>query len=223
MVEGVPCDPAGRVTHGPAALLQRPGVVGRADDVEHGRAPGGVRHVLPVYLLLCIAASRTVYEASRSSRRLASSGAVAILAGWLGIYSLHEHPDYLASFSEVVRAPHRIVSDSDLDWGQDLRRLSARVKALGIEKLAIGDCSTCRYSECVNLPETCSLDPWERVSGWVAISEWCLQVWPRAEKREKPGGFAWLQNRGYERIGKSIRLYYLPPGTEAASGAPSGH
>ena len=179
----------------------------------------GVRHVLPIYLLLCIVASRAVYEASRSSRRLASLGAVAVLVGWLGLYSCLEHPDYLASFSEVVRAPEKIVNDSDLDWGQDLRRLSARVEELGIETLAIGECSACDHSECLNLPETCRIDPWEPVSGWVAISEWCLKVWARSHQAEKPGGFAWLEGRSFERIGKSIRLYDLRPGAHGASAA----
>ena len=184
----------------------------------------GVRHVLPVYLLLCIVASRAVYDASRSSRRLASLGAVALLVGWLGVYSFHEHPDYLASFSELVRAPEKIVSDSDLDWGQDLRRLSARVHELGIEKIAIGGCTACDAA-CMNLPDTCELDPWEPTSGWVAIGEWCLRVWARRNEPERPGAFAWLEGRSYERIGKSIRLYNvnLSPGAgEASAASPIG-
>lgn len=183
----------------------------------------GIRHVLPVYLLLCIVASRAANEAFRSSRRLVSLGAVGIPVAWLAAYSFSEHPDYLASFSEAVRAPEEIVSDSDLDWGQDLRRLSTRVRELGIERIAIGACSTCRYPECANLPEARSLVPGEPVSGWVAIGEWCLRVWPRSQQVEKPGAFAWLEERSYERIGKSIRLYYLPPGAEPTPpAAPTG-
>ena len=179
----------------------------------------GIRHVLPVYLLLCIVASRAAYEALRSSRRLASLGTVGILVGWLTAYSFYEHPDYLASFSEVVRAPEEIVSDSDLDWGQDLRRLSTRARELGIERIAIGACSTCRYPECADLPEARSLIPGEPVEGWVAIGEWCLRVWPRSGQVQKPDAFAWLEGRSFERVGKSIRLYYLPPGAEARPAA----
>ena len=36
------------------------------------------------------------------------------------------NPDYLPYFNEAVAHPERVLVDSDLDWGQDLRRLEQR-------------------------------------------------------------------------------------------------
>ena len=42
------------------------------------------------------------------------------------------HPDYLAYFNELAGdEPERILADSDLDWGQDMLRLSARLREVG--------------------------------------------------------------------------------------------
>ncbi len=208
----------------PGAPLLRRGDTRRRD--EQPASTSGSATFCP--FTSCSASSRAGRRTkrSRSSRRLASLGAVGILVGWLAAYSFYEHPDYLASFSEVVRAPEEIVSDSDLDWGQDLRRLSTRVRELGIERIAIGACSTCRYPECADLPEARSLAPGEPVEGWVAIGEWCLRVWPRSGQvqRSRMPSPGW-RDGVYERVGKSIRLYYLPPGAEgdARGGAETGH
>src|SRR5205807_1518319 len=47
------------------------------------------------------------------------------------------YPDYLPYFNEAVPHPERVLVDSDLDWGQDLRRLELRAAQLGIAKLSI--------------------------------------------------------------------------------------
>ena len=45
------------------------------------------------------------------------------------IGSLAAHPDYLAYFNALAGDdPERIVVDSDLDWGQDIKRLGQRLR-----------------------------------------------------------------------------------------------
>ena len=50
---------------------------------------------------------------------------------------LAAHPDYLPYFNALAGSnPERIVVDSDLDWGQDLKRLGRRLKELGAPSVA---------------------------------------------------------------------------------------
>lgn len=63
-----------------------------------------------------------------------------LLLGWLFGKVVLEHPDYLASFSEIVPRDrrHEFLVDSNLDWGQELRSLAAFQKEQGIERVRLG-------------------------------------------------------------------------------------
>ncbi len=94
----------------------------------------GVRHALPVYPLLAIAAApwlaapleRFVAGARTSSDAARAAVSLALL-GWFLAASLSVAPRYLEYFNELAGGPrggHRWLIDSNLDWGQDLIRLS---------------------------------------------------------------------------------------------------
>jgi hypothetical protein len=58
------------------------------------------------------------------------------------------------------------------------------------------------------------LKPYEPTEGWVAVSEWSIRVrvaWERLVAGRRDGAFDWLDPYPYTRIGKSIRLYHVPP------------
>ena len=81
----------------------------------------GVRHVLPIYEFLAVGAGAGVLSLVRQGgwRR----GAAFVMLLWYGIASAGAHPDYLAYFNELAGGePERIAADSDLDWGQDIKR-----------------------------------------------------------------------------------------------------
>jgi len=90
----------------------------------------GIRHILPVYPLLCVwtgLASAALWE----SGRLVSRGAVCLLFAWLAAGTLLAFPGYLSYFNEAAggaRGGHRYLLDSNLDWGQGLKELGAYVK-----------------------------------------------------------------------------------------------
>jgi hypothetical protein len=103
--------------------------------------------------------------------------------------------------------------DSDLDWGQDMKRLSARLKELGVKKVYLA----CLYSgdyDRLDLPEWDGLEPFRPVSGWVAVSYTMLKTngWhmARAMGRNEPA-FAWLEKyQPVAKAGKSILIYSIP-------------
>jgi len=84
----------------------------------------GLRYVLPMLPFLHVFASRSFRDGVDPPRwrRLAVGG----LLLWQVVGTLRIHPDYLAHFNEIVGGPSngfRVLADSNLDWGQDLKGL----------------------------------------------------------------------------------------------------
>ena len=69
-----------------------------------------------------------------ADRRVWLSIAMAVLVLWLMGTSILAHPDYLPYFNALAGdTPENVLVDSDLDWGQDMNRLGARLRAAGAE------------------------------------------------------------------------------------------
>jgi len=84
----------------------------------------GVRYMIPVTAFLLVIAGRawSLLEAGRA-RRLAG----AALALWLAVSVGRVSPHYIAYCNEIIGGPEngaRFMHDSNLDWGQDLKRLA---------------------------------------------------------------------------------------------------
>lgn len=83
----------------------------------------GVRYMIPVTLFLLVLAGRAlfIFTAGQKSRILA--GALAL---WLIISVLRVSPHYISYFNELIGGPDNapyFLDDSNVDWGQDLKRL----------------------------------------------------------------------------------------------------
>lgn len=169
----------------------------------------GIRHVLPIYPLLAIAAGAGAAALWTSTRRRWLGPAVASgLIGWQLVSSLGAHPDYVAYFNELANDhPERVLVDSDLDNGMDLRRLADTLRALGVPRLSIayaGSADLARHG----LPPYRELTPRTPVTGWVAASLYSIEL--GAVDTKTHDEFAWLKReRPVATVGRSIRLYYL--------------
>ncbi len=85
--------------------------------------PIGIRYLLPIYPLLFIFVSRTT---TLFTKKPAWVAAGIILAAWYLSTPIRIHPDYLAYFNEFIGGPkHGIeyLDDSNIEWGQNLKRL----------------------------------------------------------------------------------------------------
>lgn len=158
----------------------------------------GVRHILSVYLPLAALAGYTLARLPLPVAALLGLAAVG--------ESFLSHPDYQASFNALAgQHPERILCESDLDWGQDLHRLSIRLKELGVKQVAIRYFGTAPLDK-AGLPEFHVLSPTERAEGWVAVS-----VRYTTLEAARTGNYSWLKTyTPVERIGKSIDLYQIP-------------
>jgi hypothetical protein len=164
----------------------------------------GVRHILPIYPLLAIVGGYAVTALFRHSRLAGAVG--ALLVAWVMIDSWRAHPDYLAHFNEFAGShPEKILCESDLDWGQDLHRLSLRLKERGIQEFSIAYFGTALLHK-AGLPHYELLSATQPSRGYVAVSLHHLNI-----DYKKDGSFAWLKSyTPVERIGKSIDLFYIP-------------
>ena len=161
----------------------------------------GVRHVLPMYASLSVIAGFGAAELWKRARAPFARVGVGALLVWLYVGVAMQHPDYLAWFNEAAgRKPWRVVTDSNLDWGQDLLRLERVMRELKIERVWI------RYSTGAPFERhgiAHDLLPDHPVSGWIAIGETPISFYP--------GRTDWLErHEPVRRIGKSMRLYYVP-------------
>jgi hypothetical protein len=181
----------------------------------------GIRHVLPLYLgFVLLAAVGAVRLVESAPTRPWTGWAAALLFLWYGGASLISHPDYLPYFNELAGShPERIVVDSDLDWGQDIKRLGARLREAGAPEvyfISMDLASTAQLEKEFGFPHVVGkIDALNPSPGWNAVSLTLLkqrrldmgnqlpQYTPWPERASEPG----------ELVGKSIRLWYFPPRT----------
>ncbi len=162
----------------------------------------GIRHVLILYPFLALGGAYALGQLWRSWPRAGTTvGTVLIvwqLSTWVTAY-----PDYLPYFNETVRHPEAVLVDSDLDWGQDLKRLERRLQALKVPRVSLAYQGTADLSR-EALPPFVRLPPRQPATGWVAITALTLE--------HEQAGYAWLSAyRPVERVGKTIDLYFIPP------------
>ena len=169
----------------------------------------GIRHVLILYPFMALGAAYLVWRSwqligtlADARLRLAANALLVVLLLWQFSTLWRAYPDYLPYFNETVREPQKVLVDSDLDWGQDLKRLETRAASLRIPLLHLAYQGTADLAR-EPLPPFEVLKPHQPVSGWVAISA--------LARTRNPEDYAWLDAyRPSERIGRTIDLYYIP-------------
>jgi 4-amino-4-deoxy-L-arabinose transferase-like glycosyltransferase len=187
----------------------------------------GVRHVLHLFPLLAVYVGAGVVALWNEARRPRLGRAAAVgLVAWLLSTPVRAAPDHLAWFNALAgRHPEDLLLDSDLDWGQDLFRLERELAVRRVDRVSVayfGGADLCRH----RLPGGRWLRPYERTTGWIAVSEmyrkgvvgfsyrngdYCDRSQLVRDAPPDPNQFAWLD--AYEpvaRVGRSILLYYVP-------------
>jgi hypothetical protein len=93
----------------------------------------GVRHVLPVYVFLTAAIGGAAWALIQQSRRWLY--VVVVLLVFQAASVLHSFPAYIAYGNEAFGGPanvHKYLSDSNADWGQQLKAVKRYIDARGI-------------------------------------------------------------------------------------------
>jgi hypothetical protein len=184
----------------------------------------GVRHLLPAYPFLALGAAAVLARLAAAGPRRAAVAAVLLSALPLSAAAetLRIHPYELSYFNPLAGGPEggrKILTDSNVDWGLDLRRLAVELRRRGVKDPTVvyfgGDDVPYR----VGVPDF-SADP--RVRGTlVAVSAFHLAVGPLYYAYHGATGVAAsLENllrdlaargRPAGRVGYSMYLFELPP------------
>lgn len=188
----------------------------------------GHRHILPVYPLLAIVGAGVL--AARLPRR-AFAAAALLLPLSAGASLALVHPGEIGYFNLLSGGPRngtRWLSDSNVDWGQDVKRLADELKRRGWEStttvVAYSGLATDYY-----VPSVGVLDPSEPIRpGRYAVSALIETVGPEFVRtlsgeegaRQVAELLRLLKQRG-RRVGSagtSITIWDLPP--EGPGGSP---
>jgi 4-amino-4-deoxy-L-arabinose transferase-like glycosyltransferase len=173
----------------------------------------GVRHILPVYIGLSILAAAGARALLRQARAAAwGRWACAILLVWSAATSLAAHPDYIPYFNALAGdQPEKILADSNLDWGQDVKRLGERLRELNARQVSFTPITVSYLEAGHGFPPVRRLDPLNPAPGWNAVSLCSLKI-GRLGLGRHFGLVPWPERlEPNERVGKTIWLYYFPP------------
>ena len=194
----------------------------------------GVRHLLPIfpflYILVCYGLKNLINKAKGIKFKKIVLFSSLILFLWYGIGSLLIYPHYFSYFNILAGGPksgYKLVSDGNIDLGQDLKRLAKWVEKQEIKKIYVdyfGDSDIKYYLGEKGIP-------WYGSSWWnwfnlkqepkdfprknyLAVSATFLQGgWgkPGADRDKKIfRDYTWLDDyKPIAKIGNSIFVYYI--------------
>jgi hypothetical protein len=178
----------------------------------------GVRHVLPVYLAFSVMASLGLAHLARLASRQAWAGAAAaVLVLWLAATGALHHPDYIPYFNELVQGqPDRVLCDSDYDWGQDTKRLAARLQQLGATQVNYGYVNSYDSSfleAYPGLPHIKNIHPLQPSEGWTAVCPTMDHATQYGLEYRYPNLQPWYKYLPVKERVSTIDLLYLAPGS----------
>src|SRR5579871_530430 len=165
----------------------------------------GIRHILPLYVGIsvgCGLAISRVWQTAGNRAGLAKA-ALGSQLFWHAASGLWQHPQYLAYTNELAGShPERWIADSDLDWGQDMKRLNEFLVRAGANRVTFSPFNRTYGLAGGPMPFMTPSESEKPAPGWNAVS---ITMW-------KVFGFpAWADRiPPQSRIGRSILVWYFP-------------
>jgi hypothetical protein len=99
----------------------------------------GIRHVLPIYPFLYAACAIALFDPGAKAKRELVIAASALVIAQV-VVAVIAYPSYLSYFNPLIgdaRNADRVLIDSNLDWGQDLRRLAQWTRANDVDVIRV--------------------------------------------------------------------------------------
>lgn len=179
----------------------------------------GMRHLMPILPLIYILSAASLKSFNPKYNRLIAAAVIV----WLGIETTIAAPNYISYFNEIGGGKwngYRNVTDSNYDWGQDLKRLTKFVEDNNIEKIAVdyfggGNPKYYMGEDRVEYWWSSKGNPKDQGIKWLALSVNSLQ---QAKGKTHEGFFrkpedeySWLNDpyKPYAKAGTSIFIYKL--------------
>jgi hypothetical protein len=181
----------------------------------------GIRHILPIFPMFCLIAAIGLAHLIRRAKSNFTLIACGALIVWLVVSGAVYHPNYLTYFNEFAAGdPEAVLADSDLDWGQDMVALSARLHSAGATTVFTNFGAYFSSRSLYNLPPMQPIDPYHPSLGWNVVSptaDKLIHIQPilvngltvesltEAYRKRTPW---WQRTQPTERVG-SLKLYYF--------------
>lgn len=185
----------------------------------------GFRHLFPILPFAYVLVAKKTFDFLKNiktEQTLKTAKIILmVIIAWIIIEPAVFFPSYISYFNEFAGGPkngYQYVADSNLDWGQDLKRLRNWVDEYNInnpenpiDKIRVdyfGGSNPAYYFGDKFIP-------WHGeygfTKGWVAVSATFIQEGIYKQKRPGEKSYEWLLNcRPFARIGDSIFVYYIP-------------
>ena len=176
----------------------------------------GVRHVLPIYPLMTLLAGVAAREALAARATLARGALAAVVCAG-ALETMRIYPDNLAFFNALVGGPaggSAYLTDSNLDWGQDLKPLKRWMDANQVAHINLGYFGTASPAyygiHCNLLPGATGYRGGGdvRLPGYVAISDTVLNGVYLGE-RERAFYRPFKGRQSVATIGRSIHVFWV--------------
>jgi hypothetical protein len=177
----------------------------------------GFRHLFPILPFLYVLIAKTAFDFIRRrdfQGERASRIMLGFVALWIAAVPILSYPSYLSYFNGIAGGTERgymIATDSNYDWGQDMKRLQDFVDRNSIEKIRVDYFGGAEASYYLGDRHTPWYDQREPEPGWYAISALFYQ---ESLYRKNPEGrrtYEWLSGYGpVARAGDSIFIFHVP-------------
>lgn len=176
----------------------------------NSKADLGVRHILPIFPYLAVFAAKSInlidLHAFINKRDLKITAAAVIftgLVGWYFVSSMQSYPNFLSYFNEAAGGPnggYKILTDSNLDWGQDIKRIKDYIDTHPNDKIGLtypwdGDSALSYYGLKYPLVRPDDID----ITGDVIISATYADT----------DAYSWLWHFPYEQIMPGIFIFHI--------------
>ena len=185
-----------------------------------GKLNIGFRHLFPmlpfIYILLGVSIFRHI-RLEHNKHKTILKFLISITAILLIIETLSSYPYYTSYFNQLAGGPkngYKLVTDSNADWGQDLKRLRIfldehpEISKIKIDYFGMASLDyylNGKYEKCWS-----AMRPIE--PGWYAISALFLQEGIYDERKTDITSYRWLKDKEPTyQVGTSILVYYISP------------
>lgn len=199
----------------------------------------GIRHLFPILpLIYILAANKSAEFFTNFKTGLGKKFAVifmVLLLSWYGFSTVRAYPNYLSYHNEIIgggQNAYLYFTDSNVDWGQDLKRLSAwldtqpQIDKLKLDYFGGGEpryyMCTRKFNDNGTLDKSsngysCDDSRYQEfhvqdgpAQGWIAVSVTFMQNAKWYSALYGQGDYDWLRFREpYAKIGNSIFVYWV--------------
>jgi hypothetical protein len=180
----------------------------------------GFRHLFPIIPLAFILVTKKIFEIKRGANYHARHQILimmVVVLAWITVETSYNYPNYTSYFNESIggsKNGYKYVTDSNTDWGQDLKRLkkfldeNPGIKKINTDYFGGGNPEYYLGEKYASWWD--SKRPVE--SGWYAISANSLQTSIYDKTNKNPdNNYAWTNNfQPVTIIGDSILIYHIP-------------